>query len=191
MRGFGDYELDEKASTLAARDTKDAKDLVTCVHGTQDPNVGYDLAHALGRNGGQENAVCVTGDVTHTLRAEGFDASEDGTGRGQPIVTTLAIRGRGDGTSNAILTPNGGRAGIGVGAIHYGTSVRRLTPVECERLQGFPDGYTRIAWRGKGDDQCPDGPRYRALGNSMAVPVMAWIGRRIDLADAAFQKAEA
>jgi len=58
--------------------------------------------------------------------------------------------------------------------------VRRLTPVECERLQGFPDGYTDIPWRGK--PTSPDGPRYKALGNSMAVPVMRWIGERIDLA---------
>ena len=57
--------------------------------------------------------------------------------------------------------------------------VRRLTPVECERLQGFPDNYTAIPWRKKSADQCPDGPRYKALGNSMAVPVMAWIGKRI------------
>lgn len=56
---------------------------------------------------------------------------------------------------------------------------RRLTPVECERLQGFPDGYTMIPWRGKPAEECPDGPRYKALGNSMAVPVMRWIGQRI------------
>ena len=56
-------------------------------------------------------------------------------------------------------------------------AVRRLTPRECERLQGFPDDYTIVPWRGK---PCPDGPRYKALGNSMAVPVMRWIGRRID-----------
>jgi DNA (cytosine-5)-methyltransferase 1 len=55
--------------------------------------------------------------------------------------------------------------------------VRRLTPVECERLQGFPDNYTNIPWRKKPD--APDGPRYKALGNSMAVPVMRWIGERI------------
>ena len=55
--------------------------------------------------------------------------------------------------------------------------VRRLTPVECERLQGFPDNYTNIPWRKK--PESPDGPRYKALGNSMAVPVMAWIGNRI------------
>ena len=55
--------------------------------------------------------------------------------------------------------------------------VRRLTPVECERLQGFSDGYTNIPWRKK--PEAPDGPRYKALGNSMAVPCMAWIGKRI------------
>ena len=59
-------------------------------------------------------------------------------------------------------------------------AVRRLTPRECERLQGFPDSWTLIPWRGKPADQCPDGPRYTALGNSMATPVMRWIGRRID-----------
>lgn len=60
--------------------------------------------------------------------------------------------------------------------------VRRLTPVECERLQGFPDGYTNIPWRKK--DEAPDGPRYKALGNSMAVPCMRWIGERIQAATA-------
>jgi site-specific DNA-cytosine methylase len=58
-------------------------------------------------------------------------------------------------------------------------AVRRLTPRECERLQGFPDDHTLIPWRGKPADQCPDGPRYKALGNSMAVPCMEWIGQRI------------
>jgi DNA (cytosine-5)-methyltransferase 1 len=59
-------------------------------------------------------------------------------------------------------------------------AVRRLSPRECERLQGFPDDHTLIPWRNKPADQCPDGPRYKALGNSMAVPCMAWIGKRID-----------
>ncbi len=196
--------------------------------------------------------------VAHSLRGEGFDASEDGTGRGTPLVPfsfggqmsvpqvdfnlaqtlqaknpqavahpyTLAIRGRDgqpdleyrqDGTANAVLTPNGGRAGIGVGAVAFtcsdqsnsfawerdvyptldaqipndtsniqkgirqGLAVRRLTPRECERLQGFPDGFCNIPWRGK--DHAPDGPRYKALGNSMAVNVMDWIGRRIVMVD--------
>ena len=59
----------------------------------------------------------------------------------------------------------------------FGMQVRRLTPVECERLQGFPDGYTNIPWRKK--TEAPDGPRYKALGNSWAVPVVRWIGERI------------
>jgi C-5 cytosine-specific DNA methylase len=108
------------------------------------------------------------------------------------------------------LTANGGRAGIGVGAVAFhenqraelttsdtagslkvgggkpgqgypalqsGMSVRRLTPRECERLQGFPNGYTAIA-------KAADGPRYRALGNSMAVPCMRWLGERIQLVEA-------
>ena len=65
-------------------------------------------------------------------------------------------------------------------------AVRRLTPVECERLQGFPDNWSRISWKGKPEDQCPDGPRYKACGNSMAVPVMAFIGRRIAEVDAKY-----
>ena len=58
-------------------------------------------------------------------------------------------------------------------------NIRRLTPLECERLQGFPDNYTQIEWKGKPKDQCPDSHRYKAIGNSMAVPVMRWIGERI------------
>jgi len=61
--------------------------------------------------------------------------------------------------------------------------VRRLTPVECERLQGFPDGYTKISWRGKPAEECPDGPRYKALGNSWAVNCARWIGRRIEMVE--------
>ena len=68
-------------------------------------------------------------------------------------------------------------------------AVRRLTPRECERLQGFPDDHTLIPWRGKPADQCPDGPRYKALGNSMAVPCMAWIGKRIDAVEKVNRKA--
>ncbi len=66
-------------------------------------------------------------------------------------------------------------------------TIRRLTPMECERLQGFPDNWTQIPWRGKAPEDCPDAPRYKAMGNSMAVPVMRWIGERIDQ----FEKAHA
>ena len=65
-------------------------------------------------------------------------------------------------------------------AVSDGLQVRRLMPVECERLQGFPDYHTRIPWRGKPAADCPDSLRYKAIGNSMAVPVMRWIGARIE-----------
>jgi len=133
------------------------------VHGTQDPDTNCELAHTLGRNNGQENAI-VTEPFTLAIR-------------GRSEGSTVEVRN--DGTANALLTPNGGRAGMGVGAIGWGMQVRRLTPIECERLQGFPDNHTLIGWRGKNADECPDGPRYKAIGNSMAVPVMRWIGERI------------
>ena len=66
-------------------------------------------------------------------------------------------------------------------AIMHSMAIRRLTPKECERLQGFPDDWTKVPYRNKPADQCPDGPRYKACGNSMAVPVMRWIGQRIQL----------
>ncbi|WP_147476714.1 DNA cytosine methyltransferase, partial [Pseudomonas amygdali] len=146
--------------------------------------MGHGTSHA---NAGGQVAVCVTGDVTHTLKVEGFDGSEDGTGRGQPIVT-YAIQ------AGALRTnPCSGPDGVGVQADHAYTlearaevqaiqsesSVRRLTPRECERLQGFPDDYTLIPWRSKPAGECPDGPRYKAIGNSKAVPVVRWIGMRI------------
>ena len=182
--------------------------------------------------------------VTHSLRGEGFDASEDGTGRGTPLVP-VAMRESGQGywmqddiagtlraegedrpsrPSHVIGVPvafhptqdpisstevchsigANENATAAVAAVtgsltvgHHGCAghqhrqgdpsflipnamqVRRLTPVECERLQGFPDNYTAIPWRGKDVDNCPDGPRYKALGNSWAVPVVRWIGKRI------------
>ena len=137
-------------------------------------------------NAGGQVAVCITGEVTHTLKAEGFDGSEDGTGRGQPIVAAFAENSRaelryedGDGGITGSLSGGGGKAGQGMPAAQVGASVRRLTPVECERLQGFPDGYTLIPWRRKRATDCPDGPRYKAIGNSKAVPVVRWIGLRI------------
>lgn len=87
------------------------------------------------------------------------------------------------------------RQGVGVGedgapmntvtatsvpGIGWQATVRKLLPVECERLMGFPDNWTRIAWKGKPEEECPDAPRYKACGNSMCVNVMAWLGERID-----------
>lgn len=80
------------------------------------------------------------------------------------------------------LKAGGGKPGQSYPAIRDGMAVRRLTPRECERLQGFPDDYTLVPFRGK---PAKDAPRYRAIGNSMAVPVMRWIGERIARIDAA------
>jgi DNA (cytosine-5)-methyltransferase 1 len=75
------------------------------------------------------------------------------------------------------LNKGGGKPGQGYPAIRQASAVRRLTPRECERLQGFPDDFTLVPYRGK---PAADGPRYKALGNSMAVPVVRWIGERIE-----------
>ncbi|MDR9749885.1 DNA cytosine methyltransferase [Pseudomonas sp. SZMC_28357] len=129
-------------------------------------------------NAGGQVAVCITGDITHTLKADGFDGSEDGTGRGQPIVSVL--RGISDYSPGLpSLRASHGDAGGGSEALISTSSVRRLIPRECERLQGMPDDYTLIPWRGKPASECPDGPRYKAIGNSKAVTVVRWIGRRI------------
>lgn len=190
--------------------------------------------------------------IAHALRGEGFDASEDGTGRGTPLAAlsckdhgadagsiaptlramghdgshanaggqlavAFALRGReggavpeieGDGDSiGALRAADGGSSRDYVASFNHqsggsrmqlglkadmgqtvqrsqmqaamiGSAVRRLTPRECERLQGFPDDYTLIPYRG---GTMKDGPRYKMLGNSMAVPCMRWIGERIDL----------
>lgn len=208
--------------------------------------------------------------IAHALRAEGFDASEDGTGRGTPIVPVIAptmrcegdahsrfkdheglipicrdkagavdtegdtqgvafdLRGRkggaqfegphetanmraanggssrsyvafaensraelrlegGDGETVSALKTGGGKPSQSypVVAGPSGSSrwaVRRLTPRECERLQGVPDDFTKIAYRGNSADRCPDGPRYKALGNAWARPVAHWVCARIDAA---------
>ncbi len=186
------------------------------------------------------------GDIAHTPRGEGFDASEDGTGRGTPLapvhvravaptLTTTYGKQPDSSDTNAgpmlvpmreavpfdttqitsasnYSNPKAGdpchplAAGAHAPAVAFGwqnaaaqgmpvdtiaptldkskhpatataTAVRRLMPVECERLQGFPDGHTAIIWRGK---PAADGPRYKALGNSWAVNCARWLGRRIE-----------
>jgi DNA (cytosine-5)-methyltransferase 1 len=77
------------------------------------------------------------------------------------------------------VSANYGMGGGNTPLVQQPMAIRRLTPKECERLQGFPDDWTKIPYRNKDADQCPDGPRYKACGNSMAVPVMRWIGQRI------------
>lgn len=160
MVAFGEYADDESASTMKARDYKDATDLV-CVHGTQDPIISMDRAHSLGRNAGQENAVLI--------EPESYGIPGNWIGR-KPENGGNAVEPMHDISPCLTSTDRHAVAQL---------RVRRLTPVECERLQGFPDNYTQIEWRGKPAEECPDGHRYKALGNSMAVPCMAWIGKRI------------
>ncbi|MDK4727452.1 DNA cytosine methyltransferase [Rhizobium phaseoli] len=164
--------------------------LAICVHGTQDPCVDEYLAFAMRRNSGQENVVAFVQNSRDEVRLMGGDGSIVGALAAEPgakqqcyLAQSVAIRGR-DGGATAEL---GGEVATALRASQGGGdkphvqtfAVRRLTPVECERLQGFPDDYTLIPWRGKPADQCPDGPRYKALGNSWAVPKFAWLGKRI------------
>lgn len=95
-------------------------------------------------------------------------------GQGYPAVMT--VHGTQDPISSEHHAHTLGRNNGGENAVFNGLAVRRLTPVECERLQGVPDGHTDVSYRNK---PAADGPRYKAIGNSMAVPVMQWIGRRI------------
>lgn len=126
----------------------------TIVHGTQDPCTS-DIAFAQGKNNGGGNVL---------VQAVGTDLY-NGNVTGDVAATM--------GTPGSSVNASGP-------TVMQSMAVRRLTPVECERLQGFPDGYTDIKPKGK---PTPDGPRYKALGNSMAVPVMRWIGQRIEAVD--------
>ncbi|MEM8385031.1 phage N-6-adenine-methyltransferase [Morganella morganii] len=164
------------------------------VHGTQDPDVNHELAHTLGRNHGQENACIAfsckdygadaTENLSPTLRAG--NSSNSNQNSGQPPAIALAGNTIGRAPQNGGNGTGYDESGVSytltksdIHGVSVRNSVRRLTPVECERLQGFPDNHTLISWRGKDAADCPDGPRYRAIGNSMAVPIMRWIGERI------------
>jgi len=121
--------------------------------------------------------------VTHSLTSR-YDSSDDGCGRGTPLVpiafqeSQTGCREYAD--AGTLRADGPGHDPVGT-RIRQGMAVRRLTLRECERLQGFPDDYTLIPYRGK---LARDGPRYKALGNSMAVPVMRWIGERIEAVEA-------
>lgn len=111
----------------------------------------------------------------------GLNGQDAYTGRIQPVAFDTYNHATSD-VSQTIKSPAGG-ANESIGTVMQAMAVRRLTPVECERLQGFPDDYTRIPWKKKPAEECPDGGRYKALGNSMAVNCMRWIGRRIELVE--------
>jgi DNA (cytosine-5)-methyltransferase 1 len=113
-------------------------------------------------------------DVSQTLQSQHGRGSTDQHPCVAHVAPSLTA------TNDPSRSPQSAEVTQQVAAVHAATmTVRRLTPRECERLQGFPDSWTEIPWRGKPASECPDGPRYRALGNSMAVNCMAWIGERI------------
>lgn len=159
------------------------------VHGTQDPCVSIDQAHTLGRNNGQENALLA---FTQNSRSEVRYIGTDG----QIVGALSAEAGSQQQNYLAYSTKLHHTSACGAGkwyeeytasldacspppALLTPAQVRRLVPVECERLQGMADNYTLIPWRGKPASECPDGPRYKAIGNSKAVTVVRWIGRRL------------
>jgi site-specific DNA-cytosine methylase len=143
------------------------------------------VAQGFTYSGYSNQPAWMTGDRTDCLPASGHsDGSHQGVG-----VVAFANRTRDgikvpevmkDGVVPALMNPGGGGRSDAVN-VATPMAVRRLTPRECERLQGFPDDYTLVEYRKK---LAADGPRYRALGNSMAVPVMRWIGERIKMVDA-------
>ncbi|WP_368890560.1 phage N-6-adenine-methyltransferase [Morganella morganii] len=125
-----------------------------------------------------------TENLSPTLRAG--NSSNSNQNSGQPPAIALAGNTIGRAPQNGGNGTGYDESGVSytltksdIHGVSVRNTVRRLTPVECERLQGFPDNHTQISWRGKDAADCPDGPRYRAIGNSMAVPVMRWIGERI------------
>jgi DNA (cytosine-5)-methyltransferase 1 len=120
-----------------------------------------------GKGHGEANDPSFTITKGHS-HAVAFQTRIGRNGRGQPSDVTPALSGASAGATSDMRP-----------CVATSMAVRRLTPLECERLQGFPDGWTQIPWRKKPAEECPDGPRYRALGNSMAVPVIRWIGERV------------
>ena len=122
------------------------------------------------------------GDCRQNPNSEGTDALS----RSQTPAVAFHQNMRDEVRENGVMGPlstGGGKPGQSYPAIPDGRIVRRLTPRECERLQGFPDDFTKVPYRGKEASECPDGPRYAALGNSIAVPVLKWIGERIEMVE--------
>lgn len=187
---FGAYRQDSVGGTVKASGGACQGGSETLViHGRQDPCTS-DKAYALDcQHSGNTNVILqkISATLTTGFGGRGIDMEQIANGN-----CVICING------NIInKDPEGISGGNGLGAISDGTAytliasdrhavaippmqVRRLTPLECERLQGMPDNHTRIPWRGKPAEDCPDGPRYKAIGNSMALPVMRWIGKRIN-----------
>ena len=128
------------------------------------PAVAYNVGDANGTEAvSVDSAECVPLDLRNATRdpEKKDEQNRQGVGVGE------------DGAPMNTITS------ASVPGVGWQATVRKLLPVECERLMGFPDNHTRIAWKGKPEEECPDAPRYKACGNSMCVNVMAWIGHRI------------
>lgn len=157
----GSGRMDTESETLIVCDVAHTlrggdKPHVLAFHGSQDPDVSGDITHPVGRNQGRETCVLQIQAFAQNQRNEVREMEVAGTLTAQPGMKQQTY-------------------------LHIASAVRRLTPTECERLQGFPDGWTAITHRKK---PAADGPRYKALGNSMAVPVLTWIGKRIAMQEA-------
>jgi len=139
---------------------------------------------------GHEPVICSAGWLPQRVRIHGTDgasptlASEEGRGHGVPTIAVAFTQNQvGDVLTGDVmhnLGTNSNATGRNAANVQTKMQVRRLLPSECEALQGFPRGHTAIPHKGK---PAADGPRYKAIGNSMAVPVMAWIGQRIQMVD--------
>lgn len=170
------------APRRAGRTIEEVNDINVCVSGTIAARFGN------ARNNPEE-CVAVQGTVINRDKGGPFGsgALTDGSmyaltrsDRHAVAFNDTAATLKGGSGARGYPDPSDGNGHSMVGTA---MTVRRLTNRECERLQGFPDDYTLIPWRGKPAEQCPDGPRYKALGNSMATNCMEWIGERIRLID--------
>jgi DNA (cytosine-5)-methyltransferase 1 len=139
-------------------------DLSPCITGMDRPAVCYE-------NHAQDSRIKDCGEISPTLSAKA------GMGGGNLPIVMAHGQANAEIAEGLSTTLNCNHESP---IIADSCQLRRLTPKEYERLQGFPDDWTKIPWRNKPAEQCPDGPRYKACGNSMAVPVMRWIGERID-----------
>jgi DNA (cytosine-5)-methyltransferase 1 len=162
---------DAKANTFSATELNVSTALKALQPGVQSHHAQTFVAQPISFSG-QMSEPQTNVDMTQTLQAKNPMAVAVGAFKPGQSAQAHSIGYE----SEMAPTLEAGSGGNNKPAVHHGMAVRRLTPVECERLQGFPDNYTDIQPKGKAT---PDGPRYKALGNSMAVPVMAWIGKRI------------
>ena len=163
-----EYLTDGSAYTMDTKGTQ-AIAIRTAQTSSNGNGISEELAHTLDSANGLAVAFAQNqlGEVRIGNICGTLNRNSNASGRSAPLLFTP--------NSTEDHPPVQQRAGS---SVSFG--VRRLTPRECERLQGFPDDYTAISWRGRPAEECPDGPRYKALGNSMAVPVMRWLGKRIE-----------